>query len=147
MAPYEYMLMALQQAQAAANADEVPVGAVLVCGSEVIARAHNCMEAQQDASCHAELIAMREGMKKLGTWRLSDCTLYVTLEPCAMCAGAAINAHLGGIVFGAYDERMGCCASATDIMRGLGYEVKTVGGVMEQECAQLLSDYFARKRG
>lgn len=141
------MRLALQEAQRAKEADEVPVGAVLVHKGEVIARAHNLVETLKDATAHAEMLVMREGAKALNSWRLEDCTLYVTLEPCAMCAGAAVNARLHRIVFGAFDQRMGCCGSALDITdNAMGIEVEAIGGILEEECAGILSQYFKEKR-
>ena len=104
------MRLALEEATLAFEAGEVPVGAVLVQNGEVVARAHNLVETLHDATAHAELLCLREAMGKLGA-RLTDCTLYVTLEPCAMCAGACVNAKLGRLVFGAFDEVAGCCGS------------------------------------
>ena len=111
-----YMRVALEEAQLAFDAGEVPVGAVLVQSGVVIARAHNRVEGDHDATRHAEIICLREGMAKLGG-RLSDCTLFVTLEPCAMCAGACVNAKLGRLVFGAFDEAAGCCGSKNGFSR------------------------------
>ena len=146
MTDTDYMRMAIAEAKLASAEDEVPVGAILVRNGEVIARAHNTVEREKNASRHAELTVMQEGMARLSDWRLSDCTLYVTLEPCAMCMGAAVNAHLKKLIFGAFDEVRGCCVSATDLSRGLGWDVMCLGGVLEGECAQLLTDYFRSKR-
>ncbi len=145
MTDAEYMRMALTEAQLAAAEDEVPVGAVVIRDGAMIARAHNAVRKDRDATAHAELIALREAMTLAGE-RLTGCTLYVTLEPCAMCMGAMVNAQLEKLVFGAFDARFGCCGSATDLSRGLGYNVRAVGGVLETECAGQLSDYFAGKR-
>ena len=147
MTDREYMDLAIAQARLAAQRDEVPVGAVLVKGDKVIASAHNLVETLGDATAHAEMLVLREGMRQLG-WRLSDCTLYVSLEPCAMCAGAIVNARLGKLIFGAFDERFGCCGSRVDLVTdALIYTVLTVGGIAEAECAALLSAYFQGKRG
>lgn len=141
------MRLALEEAKRALAGDEVPVGAVLVRRGEVIAAAHNRVEGLTDATAHAELIALREGMAKLRTKRLDDCTLYVTLEPCAMCAGAAVNAKLGRLVFGAHEPKTGCCGSVYDMTDGMFlYTVEACGGVLEEECAALMAEYFVEKR-
>ena len=125
---------------------EVPVGAVLVCNSEIIVRAHNLVEQTQDATAHAELLCLQEGMAKRGP-RLGDCTLYVTLEPCAMCAGACVNAKLGRIVFGAFDEVAGCCGSKMDLTdKCFLHSVEVWGGILEADCKALLSNFFQALR-
>ena len=140
------MRIALDEAQLAFDESEGPVGAVLVCGDEIIARAHNLVEQTHDATAHAELLCLREGMAKRGS-RLCDCTLYVTLEPCAMCAGACVNAKLGRIVFGAYDEVAGCCGSKMDLTdKCFLHSVEVWGGVLETECKALLTQFFQALR-
>ena len=142
----QYMRLALEQAQLAAESGEVPVGAVLVCNGEVIARAHNQVEKIHDATAHAELLCLREGMAKYGS-RLSDCTLYVTLEPCAMCAGACVNAKLQRIVFGAFDAVAGCCGSKMDLAdQCFLHSVEVWGGVCEPDCKALLTQFFQALR-
>jgi len=144
-----YMREALIEARAAARRDEVPVGAVLVnnISGEIIARAQNSVERTSDPTAHAEMLALREGARVLNTWRLSECTLYVTLEPCAMCAGATISARLGRLVFGAFEERTGCCGSIFDLTTGVFlHGMQTIGGILEDECAELMKDYFRGKR-
>jgi tRNA(adenine34) deaminase len=142
-----FMNIALGEARIALSLDEVPVGAVLVKDGEVIAKAHNLRETTSDPTAHAEIIALREAANKLGSWRLSGCTLYVTLEPCAMCAGACVNARVKRIVFGAFDERAGCCGSVADITDNwFNHSVESVGGVCEEECAGILKAYFSEKR-
>lgn len=142
-----YMALALKEAELAAKAGEVPVGAVLVRNGEVIAAAHNRVEEWGDPTAHAEMLAIREGAKKLGSRELSACTLYVTLEPCAMCAGAIVSARLKKVVFGAFEPRTGCCGSVFDLLdRAFLHTVPAVGGVMEAECAALPSRFFAEKR-
>ena len=142
----EGMRLALLEARRALQEDEVPVGAVVVQGEAVIAGAHNRSIASSDGTAHAELIAMQAAARRLGG-RLSDCTLYVTLEPCAMCAGAAVNLRLGELVFGAFDARTGCCGSVFDLTdHCFLHSVKTWGGVLEHEAAKLLSDFFQAKR-
>ena len=141
-----YMRLALEEARLAFDAGEVPVGAVLVCNSEIIARAHNLVEQTQDATAHAELLCLQQGMAKRGT-RLGDCTLYVTLEPCAMCAGACVNAKLGRIVFGAFDEVAGCCGSKMDLTdKCFLHSVEVWGGILEADCKALLSNFFQALR-
>lgn len=140
------MRLALEEAQLAFDAGEVPVGAVLVKDGAVIARAHNRVERDHDATQHAEIVCLREGMAKLGG-RLSDCTLFVTLEPCAMCAGACVNAKLGRLVFGAFDEVAGCCGSKMDLTdHCFLHSVETWGGILEDECKTLLSRFFQALR-
>lgn len=142
-----FMAEAIRQAEVSFGEDEVPVGAVIEYKGQIIAAAHNMVEKEQDASCHAEIIVLKEAAKKLNTWRLNECTLYVTLEPCAMCAGAAVNFRVNAIVFGAFDKRFGACGSAMDVTDGaMMNKVKVIGGVMEDECSKLLSDYFKAKR-
>ena len=141
-----YMRLALEEARLAFDAGEVPVGAVLVCGDEVIARAHNRVEMDADATAHAELLCLREGMTKRGL-RLGDCTLYVTLEPCAMCAGACVNAKLGRVVFGAFDEVAGCCGSKMDLTdKCFLHSVEVWSGILEEDCKSLLTNFFQALR-
>ena len=143
----EFMLEALKEAQKAAKKDEVPVGAVVVHKGRIIARAHNLREHRHLPDAHAEHIAMHKAAKKLGGWRLVDCTLYVTLEPCPMCAGMAINARIPRVVFGAYDKKAGALGSLYDLNEGkLNHTFECVGGILKEECAQVLKDYFRKKR-
>lgn len=143
----KYMGIALEQARLAVAADEVPVGAVVVFNNEVIAAEHNRVEGLGDPTAHAEILAIRKAAAELGAWRLLDCTLYVTLEPCAMCAGAMVNARLGKLVFGAHEEKTGCCGSVLDLTDAMFlHTVESCGGVMEDECATLLNEYFEKKR-
>lgn len=141
-----YMELALAEARLAYDEGEVPVGAVLVHGGLVIAADHNRCEQAGDPTAHAELLCMKAGIALLHG-RLTDCTLYVTLEPCAMCAGAAVNARLGKLVFGAFDERAGCCGSLLELTEGsLLHSVETWGGVEERACGALLTAFFQAKR-
>ena len=133
-----YMLDALDEARTAAAAGEVPVGACVVCGGEIISRAHNLVETRSDASAHAELLALSAAAKKLGTRRLNDCILYVTLEPCAMCMGAIMNFRIAAVVFGAFDPELSC--GMTNI------NIPYVGGIREEECRNLLTAFFRNKR-
>lgn len=140
------MRLALEEATLAFEAGEVPVGAVLVRNGEVVARAHNMVETLHDATAHAELLCLQEAMEKLSA-RLTDCTLYVTLEPCAMCAGACVNAKLGRLVFGAFDEVAGCCGSKMDLTdKCFLHSVETWGGILEDDCKTLLSSFFQALR-
>lgn len=143
----KYMRMALEEARAALELDEVPVGAVLVLDGKVIGRGHNLREAANDPTAHAEVIALREAGRVMKDWRLTGSTLYVTLEPCAMCAGAAINARVSRIVFGAFDELAGCCGSVADITDNwFNHSIEVSGGLFAEECAALLDEYFSAKR-
>ena len=142
-----FMEKALLQAHIAYKKGEVPVGAVVVKDGQIIARGHNLRESTNDPCAHAELLAMKKASKKSNSWRLSGCTLYVTLEPCPMCTGAILNSRVSEVVFGAYDAEMGCCGSRTDLTDGLlSRSVRCVGGIMEEECAKILSEAFRRSR-
>ena len=144
-----WMGEALAVATGALASGDVPVGAVVVSPSgEVIGRGCNLREAQGDPTAHAEVVAMREAAAKLGTWRLEDCTLVVTLEPCAMCAGALMLARVARLVLGAWDPKAGACGSVWDLVRDrrATHRVEVVGGVREAECSQLLLDFFAGHR-
>jgi len=144
----EYMRLALAEACAAFHAGEVPVGAVLVRDGQVICSAHNLREALGDPTAHAELLCMREGARITGDWRLRGCTLYVTLEPCPMCAGAMTQCQLERCVYGADDSRMGCCGSVYDLPQdpALGGGTRWQGGVLASECSALLSRFFTSLR-
>ena len=143
----KYMRMALAQAHMAADAGEVPVGCVIVHGGEVVARAHNRREKDHDATAHAETMAIREACRALGTWRLSDCTLYVTLEPCLMCAGAILNARVGTVVYGARDREAGAMGGVLDVFQeDFPFAPRVYGGVLEGECTALLQDFFGKLR-
>jgi len=143
-----HMQRALDEAQVAAATGEVPVGAVLVAEGVVVARAHNCREAWQDPTAHAEMIAIRAAASQLHTWRLVGSTLYVTMEPCAMCIGAAILARVERMVFGAWDSKGGACGSLLNIPqeRRLNHRIDVIGGVMEQESQDLLQGFFRSRR-
>ncbi|MBQ4610654.1 MAG: nucleoside deaminase [Clostridia bacterium] len=139
----EYMKAAIEQAKLALKMGEVPVGAAVVKDGKIIAAAHNMVEKNKDASAHAEMLALSMAAKALGGWRLSGCSLYVTLEPCPMCTGAILNSRVEEVVFGAFDDEMGCCGSRTDLTDGLlSRRVRCIGGVLEEECASLLSGAF-----
>lgn len=146
--PEFFMRQAVLLAQKAASLDEVPVGAVVVQNDKVIARAYNTKNKKKDALLHAEMSALRKAQKKLGDWHLNDCDLYVTLEPCPMCAGACINTRLRTIYFGAYDEKAGCCGTLYNLPQDtrFNHRPNVVGGVLEQECSTLLTQFFKNKR-
>lgn len=142
-----FMSAALEQARLAAEQGEVPVGAVVVYRDEVIAAACNSRETDRCATSHAELRALEQACRVRGGWRLFDCELYVTLEPCAMCAGAAVNARIDRVVYGAYDRRFGALGSALDLMTcGLNHRYEVVDGVLEPECRELLQKFFRERR-
>lgn len=142
-----YMQEALTLARQGVELGEVPVGALVVKDGQVIARAHNERELLPDATAHAEVLAIRRACAALGTNRLSGCTLYVTLEPCPMCAGALVNARVDRVVFGAYDARGGACGSMLRIQKYPLYFMPAFeGGVMAEECAVVLTEFFAKKR-
>jgi len=142
------MRLALQQARQAGARGEVPVGAVLVKGEEVIATGGNCPIAAHDPSAHAEIIALRAAGQALGNYRLDDTVLYVTLEPCLMCASAIVHARVRRVVFGAFDPKAGAAGGIIDAfaLKGLNHRVDVFGGVLEEQCAALLSDFFAAQR-
>jgi len=142
------IVAALAQAKLAADLDEVPVGAVVIRDGAVVSRAHNATIARNDPTAHAELLAIQQALTALGTDRLDDSTLYVTLEPCAQCAGAIVLAKLGRPVFGAYDDKAGMCGSVGDVVRHprLNHRVEVIGGVLADECGELLQSFFRAKR-
>lgn len=144
-----WMDLALSEARKTLTTGDVPIGAVVVGGDgAVLGTGRNEREATADPTAHAEMIAIREAAGKLGRWRLEDCTLTVTLEPCAMCAGAAVLARIPRVVFGAWDEKAGAAGSVFDILRErrLNHWVEVYAGVREDECAALLREFFARQR-
>mgnify|MGYP001557797679 FL=1 len=142
------MRAALRDARASAEADEVPVGCVIVHDGIVIGRGHNQTESLQDATAHAEIIAIGAASNALGSWRLTDCTLYVTLEPCAMCGGAIVLARVPRLVYGAFDPKAGACGSVLDVIHEprLNHRVQVTPGVLAEECGELLREFFQRKR-
>lgn len=142
------MRAALREAHASLERDEVPVGCVIVHDGLVVGRGHNQVESLQDATAHAEILAIGAASNALGSWRLNECTLYVTLEPCSMCAGAIVLARLGRLVYGATDPKAGGCGSVTDITgeRRLNHRVEITRGVLEGECGELLRDFFRKRR-
>jgi tRNA(adenine34) deaminase len=144
-----YMELALQQAELAPQVGEVPIGAVLVHHDEVIAAGHNYREISKDPTAHAEMIVIRKAAEQLKTWRLTDTTLYVTLEPCPMCAGAIVQARIARLVFAAWDPKAGACGSIVDIPgeRRFNHRVQVAGGLLEQQSRALLQEFFQEKRG
>lgn len=143
------MREAIVLAECAAEAGDVPVGAVVLdADGGVIGKGYNTREVDHDPMSHAEVVAMREAAAHLGSWRLDDCTLVVTLEPCTMCAGAAVQARISAIVFGAFDEKAGAVGSLWDVVRDrrLPHRPQVVSGVLADECAQLLTDFFKEHR-
>jgi len=142
------MRAALDEARSAAASGDVPVGAILVQGDVVLARAANRTVQDQDSTAHAELLAIRAASAALGSWRLEGCTLYVTLEPCAMCAGAIVLARVSRVVVGAWDPKAGMAGSVGDLLRHprLNHRPEVAGGVLEDECGALLRDFFAARR-
>ena len=143
----KFMREALKEAAAAAAMDEVPIGAILVCGDEIISRARNERESAKCATRHAEITAIEEGCRRLGGWRIPNATLYVTLEPCPMCAGAIVNARIDRVVFGAHDGKAGAFGSLLNLRDvPLNHRPEVKGGVLEEECGEILSEYFKAKR-
>lgn len=144
-----FMLTALQEARKALALGEVPVGAVAVRGEELLARAYNLRELTGDPTAHAEMLAMRLAARRLGTWRLGEVTLFVTLEPCVMCAGAMVQARLGALVYGVPDPRGGGCDSVYDVVHSpwLNHRVQVRAGLLAGECRDLLQDFFSARRG
>jgi tRNA(adenine34) deaminase len=143
------MGLALEEARGAARWGDVPIGAVVTRGDEVLARAGNEREQRQDPTAHAEILALGEAARRLGSWRLSGCTLYVTLEPCAMCAGATVLARVDRLVFGAPDPKAGFAGSLGDLVRDsrLNHRVEVTSGVLAEESGAVLRDFFAGRRG
>lgn len=147
MMNFEFMKLALKQAERSLAEDEVPIGAVVVKDGKVVSRAHNTRNRSKNAVEHAELTAIQKACKKLNDWRLTGCSLYVTLEPCVMCLGACFNARISEVYFGAYDlSGQGCIQLAEMVGKTLNHELTLQGGILETECSQILSEYFKSKR-
>jgi tRNA(adenine34) deaminase len=144
----DFMRLALAEAEKAAAIGETPVGAVLVIGDEVVAAARNMRETWQDPAAHAELLVIREASARLGRWRLSDATVYVTLEPCLMCAGALVLARVGRLVYGCRDPKAGVLGSVYDVVRDgrLNHTYRITPGVLEAECRDVLTKFFEKLR-
>src|SRR5947208_11341342 len=143
-----FMREALRQAQKAYEADEVPVGAVVVRAGRLIARACNQVESLKDATAHAEMLALTQAEAAIGDWRLLDCELYVTKEPCAMCAGALVHVRLRRLVFGCADSRVGAAGSIINLLQlpSLNHRCEITSGILQNECAAILQDFFQKKR-
>lgn len=143
-----FMSLALKEAEAAFIEGEVPVGAILVKGNRIIATAHNTKEAKIDPTAHAELIILRGGASEIGNWRLTDTTLYVTKEPCVMCAGAMINTRLSRLVYGCHDIQRGAVTSQYKILSNpnLNHQVDVISGILENKCADILRKFFEMRR-
>ena len=144
----KYMRAAMKEAHKAELKDEVPIGAVIVCDGKIIARAHNTRQTKQISTHHAEILCIEKACRKLNSWRLEGCELYVTLEPCPMCAGAIQQSRIRKVVFGAYDPKGGFFGSNFNIndVKGLNHYPEVEGGILKEETAQLLKDFFKKKR-
>ena len=144
----KYMKEALRQAKKASAIDEVPIGCVIVHDGEIIARGYNRRNTDANTLAHAELSAIRKASKKLGDWRLEECTMYVTLEPCQMCAGALVQSRIKKVVIGAKNPKAGCAGSVMNLLQvaAFNHQVEIEFGVLEDECGQILSDFFSRLR-
>jgi len=144
----KFMRLALREARRGIGEGEVPVGAVVVHGGAVIARAHNAPVRRKDPTAHAEVLALRRAARKLGNYRLNGCSLYVTIEPCAMCAGALVLARVGELIFGAADPKSGALGSALTVLNHpkLNHQVVVRSGVLEKDCASILREFFRRRR-
>ncbi|HTN43778.1 MAG TPA: tRNA adenosine(34) deaminase TadA [Nitrospiria bacterium] len=144
----KFMSLALEESCRAMENGEVPVGALVVHNGEIIARSHNLREGLQDPVAHAEMLVLREAARRLGRWRLTGATLYVTLEPCAMCAGALMLARIDRLVYGCEDPKAGACGSVFEIVREprLNHRIEVVRGVLQEECQSVLKKFFANRR-
>ena len=144
----KFMKEALKEAKKAYNKLEIPVGAVIVKNDKIIARAHNIKEEKKDTTKHAEIIAIQKASKKLETWRLNDCEMYVTLEPCAMCAGAIIQARLKKVYIGTMDEKTGACGSVLNLFKDYKFNhiVELETGILQEECEKILKNFFKELR-
>src|SRR5216110_774876 len=145
----DFMREALRQAKKAYNADEVPVGAVVVREGKIIGRAYNQVELLKDATAHAEMLAITQAEAAVGDWRLTDCDLYVTKEPCAMCAGALVHVRMRRVIFGCADPRSGAAGGTINLLQlpGLNHRCEITSGVLSEECAALLQTFFQPRRG
>ena len=144
----KFMDLAIKEAKKARDKDEVPIGAVLVSDGKIIAKAHNLMEKKQLATAHAEILCIEKACKKLKSWRLDGTTLFITVEPCAMCAGAIANARIKEVVFGAYEKKSGCAESKYSVLldNGLNHSVTYKGGIREEECANILKSKKGKRK-
>ena len=144
----KFMAQALKEAEKSANFDEVPVGAVIVKDGKIVARGHNLRERTNDPTSHAEINAIRKACKKLGSWRLENCTIYVTIEPCSMCAGTLLWTRIKKIVYGAKDPKGGAIVSSLSLFeaKNINHHPEIVGSVLEEKCSKIMSDFFKAKR-
>jgi len=144
----KFMKVALKEARKASLIGDVPIGCVLVQNGKIIARGYNRRNADKNTLSHAELSVIKKASKKTGDWRLEDCIMYVTLEPCQMCAGAIVQARIPKVVIGAMNPKAGCCGSVLDLLhvKGFNHQVEMVNGVLEEECGQLLTTFFKELR-
>ncbi len=144
----EIMKECLRLAKLASRRGEIPVGCVITCGDEIVARSSNRKESRLDPTAHAEIVAIKSASKKLNKKNLSGCKLFVTLEPCVMCAGAIVNARIDEVVFGAHDNRFGCCGSVMNLADNelFNHRAKVRGGVLEQDCSSVLTEFFVQLR-
>ena len=144
----KYMLLALKEAEKAAGEDEVPIGCVIVKDNKVISKGHNRREHTHDVTSHAEIEAIRKASKKLNDWQLVDCDLYVTIEPCIMCMGAIIQSHIRHVYYGSEDPKGGGVTSSINVLeaKNLNHKPEITGGILKEECSQILKKYFANKR-
>ena len=144
----KYMKEALKEAQKAYKKLEVPVGAIIVKDGRIVARAHNLKETKNDTTKHAEILAIEKASKKLSNWRLIDCEMYVTLEPCPMCAGAIVNSRIKKVNIGAMDEKTGACGSKLNLLQDFNFDTKVdmESGILENECRELLQKFFVALR-
>lgn len=145
----QFMLRALELAKLSLDSDDVPVGAVIIKGGEIIGEGYNKREKDNDPTAHAEIIAIKEAAERLGSWHLEDCEIYVTLEPCPMCAGAIINSRIKRVVFGAYEPKSGSCSAESVVNLfnlPFNHTPEVYGGICEKECGELLTEFFKEKR-
>lgn len=144
----KFMREAIKQAKKAAAIDEVPIGCVIVCDGNIIARGYNKRNTMKTTLAHAELLAIRKACRKLGDWRVENCTMYITLEPCQMCAGAIVQARIPRVVIGAMNKKAGCAGSILNLleMREFNHQVQVTRGVMEEVCSQMMRDFFKEMR-
>lgn len=144
----KYMKAAIRQAKKAYALDEVPIGCVIVFQDKIIARGYNRRNTDGNTLAHAEIAAIRKASKKLGDWRLEGCTMYVTLEPCQMCAGALVQSRIDKVVIGCMNPKAGCCGSVLNLLdiKGFNHQVEKESGILEEECSQMLSDFFKELR-
>lgn len=148
LSPEDFMREAIKEAEKAAKLDEIPIGAIIEKDGKIIARGHNMTESKKDPTAHAEIIAIRKASKKLGGWRLLGCNMYVTTEPCSMCAGAMVLARIKTVYIGTADPKTGACGSVVDIVRQekLNHQIEVKTGILQQECEVILKTFFKKLR-